>query len=58
MMKNPLPAMLAEMDTATYRRYRMLRRHMRDLWKQVSKPVKFPAPSRRRRDDHERPKAA
>ncbi len=37
--------------------YVMAREHMKFLWDLVSKPVKFPAPSRRRRGDREIPKA-
>lgn len=38
--------------------YAALRRNMEELWALASKPVKFPAPDRRRREDREIPKAA
>jgi hypothetical protein len=38
--------------------YNYLRRRMDLIWEVVSKPVKFPAPPRRRREDREIPKAA
>jgi hypothetical protein len=33
-------------------------RHIETLWELVSKPIKFPSPARRRREDREIPKAA
>lgn len=35
-----------------------IRQHLESVWELVKPPVKFPAPSRRRREDREIPKAA
>lgn len=46
-------------DGKRFNRYATPRRRMEILWAILSgKPLKFPSPSRRRRDDREWPKAA
>ncbi len=45
-------------DFAKLELYLTLRQHAIELFDLVSKPVKFPAPPRRRREDREIPKAA
>lgn len=45
-------------DGKRFNKYAAARRRMEEIWNLVSQPVKFPAPSRRRREDREIPKAA
>lgn len=48
----------AKRENARFDLYVATRRRMEELWALVSKPLKFPAPARRRRSDREIPKAA
>lgn len=47
-----------EMALTLPERIAIQRHHIEALWELVSKPLKFPAPPRRRRGDREWPKAA
>jgi hypothetical protein len=52
------PHLKMRIDFARLEAYLTLREDMVELWNLVKAPVKFPAPSRRRRGDREIPKAA
>lgn len=47
----------SHLDRIRFELYAQQRLHLEKLWDLVSKPIKFPAPPRRRRD-RELPKAA
>jgi hypothetical protein len=48
----------SHVDRRRFELYAEIRRRIEELWDLVSKPIKFPAPARRRRSDRELPRAA
>ncbi|MGH9505251.1 MAG: hypothetical protein ACRD20_20550 [Terriglobales bacterium] len=52
------PHLKLKLDFDRYERFCDWRNYIEQVWERAKTPIKFPAPSRRRRENREIPKAA